>query len=62
MIGMNTLIYDHLAQGVNRYAPRLDEEEKVKFCLFVWNRWKDEEDWLALDLSKEWQHYRKEDY
>jgi hypothetical protein len=61
MLGINTLIYDHLAQGVNRYAPRLDEEEKVKFTLFVWNRWKEEEDWLTLDLAKEWQHYREEE-
>jgi hypothetical protein len=45
-----------IAQLVNAYAPRLDEEDKVKFCMFIHNQYASES-LESLNLANEWQAY-----
>jgi len=43
-----------LNQALNRYAGELLLEEEFRsFETFVWNRWKNEDDWQGLDLANE---------
>ena len=48
-----------LAQAVNTYAPRLDEEDKVKFSMYLHNQYAQENNLDELNLSTEWRMYRE---
>lgn len=48
-----------IALAVSRYAPRLDEVEKVKFSMFIHNQYAQEETLEDLNLANEWRQYSK---
>ena len=41
------------------YAPKLDIEEQIKFSMFIYNQFKDENNLDDLNLANMWQEYRK---
>ena len=49
-----------IALAVNAYAPKLDEEDKVKFSMYLHNQYANEIDLVGLNLANEWRHYQYE--
>jgi len=49
-----------IALAVNAYAPKLDEEEKIKFSMYIHNQYSYELDLIGLNLSNEWRKYKEE--
>ncbi len=47
-----------IALAVNAYAPKLDEEEKIKFSMYIHNQYAYETDLIGLNLSNEWHNYK----
>lgn len=52
---MSYFYFKEMAQAVNRYAPSLDEVEKVKFCMYLCNKYGLD---LSLNLAQEWREYQ----
>lgn len=48
-----------IALAVNAYAPKLDEVDKVKFCMYIHNQYAYETDLSTLNLSNEWRNYKE---
>ena len=48
-----------IAKLIHAYAPRLDEETKVKFGMFIHNQYANEENLDGLNLATEWKEYIK---
>jgi len=53
---MEGLTMKELAIAVHRYAPKLDEVDKVKFCMYLMNKY-GLDDLQNLNLANEWQAY-----
>jgi len=53
---MEGLIMKELGLAVHRYAPGLDEVDKVKFCMYLMNKY-GLDDLQDLNLANEWQAY-----
>ena len=49
-----------IALAVNAYAPKLDEEDKVKFSMYLHNQYASEIDLSGLNLANEWHNYQYE--
>lgn len=49
-----------IAVAVNAYAPKLDEEEKIKFSMYIHNQYSYELDLIGLNLANEWRKYKEE--
>jgi hypothetical protein len=47
-----------IAKLIHAYAPRLDEEEKIKFGMFIHNQYANEQTLEELNLGTEWRHYK----
>ena len=41
------------------YAPKLDIEEQLKFSMFIYNEFRDENNLNDLNLANIWQEYKK---
>jgi hypothetical protein len=48
-----------ISRLVHAYAPKLDEEDKVKFSMFIHNQYVREDNLDGLDLAREWREYRE---
>jgi hypothetical protein len=49
-----------ISRLVHAYAPKLDLEDKVKFSMYVHNKYAYESDLNDLNLSNEWRGYKSE--
>jgi hypothetical protein len=49
-----------IALAVNAYAPKLDEEDKIKFSMYLHNQYASEADLIGLNLANEWHNYQYE--
>ena len=49
-----------IALAVNAYAPKLDEEDKVKFSMYLHNQYANEIDLVGINLANEWHNYQYE--
>ena len=48
-----------ISRLVHAYAPKLYEEDKVKFSMFIHNQYAREDNLDGLDLAREWREYRE---
>lgn len=52
--------FREIALAVNAYAPKLDEEDKVKFSMYLHNQYANEIDLVGFNLANEWHNYQYE--
>ena len=57
MLNVSLNRMETIARLVHNYAPRLDEETKVKFAMFIHNRYAYTSDLSDLNLRNEWSAY-----
>jgi hypothetical protein len=57
--GKNMVSISEINKYVLAYAPKLDIEEQLKFSMFIYNEFRDENNLNDLNLANIWQEYKK---